>query len=282
MKRLSVLIAAALVVVACSGGSSDDAADGGDESPVTGSAVVTSTTGAPTTTVPTTTTLPRPALGSVLTVGDGVMFDLEPALGAALSPAVLTPSAFFGSGLSRPEFYDWETNWTVAIATAQPQVVVVLLGVWDARDVVVDGTTLILGSLEWEKWYAEQLGRARVLLEAGGAQVVWVLPLAESDLAKRSRLTILEAAMRRALVGAVTIVDGDVPLAGGSNTFAAADPNGVSLRAADGEHLCPAGAARLAASIRAALATTWDLPTGPVELGLWSRDGRYLEPEDGC
>ncbi|MGD9794456.1 MAG: hypothetical protein AB7V43_13340 [Acidimicrobiia bacterium] len=241
-----------------------------------------------------------PALERVLTVGDGVMFDLEPALAASLAPAQLRPRAYLGSGLSNPEHFDWITQWPSYLDSRSPddgpvQLVIVLLGVWDARTVTVEGVELIPGTPTWATWYRNVVTTAATTLAAGGAHVVWILPLTEPDPAKASRLAAVEAVIID-VVGTIDgqeIVDGDVVLAGAANRYASHDDHGDRLRKNDGEHLCPAGAIALAEAVRTTT-NRWFTPAtadGTTDTaaaaddwrsGAWRTDPRYTRPEEGC
>jgi hypothetical protein len=250
--------------------------------------VVSAPATAPTTAlapVPAPTTTTTPLSGAVLTVGDGVMFDLEPALIAALAPRPVQPSAFFGSAITRPEQLDWATAWKQQLDRLRPSVVVVLTGVWDARVVTVGDRDLFPGAADWRSWYTSVLNRAVDLLTSRGAHVVWITPLTTADPTQSSRLAavsdvIATVAGRRP---AVTVIDGDLVLTGASHRFAVIDGRRVPLRKADGEHLCPAGALRLAQAVRAAAAPFLG-PLGSDDwmLGPWSGDRRYDTPVGAC
>jgi hypothetical protein len=203
------------------------------------------------------------------------MFDAEPAIAAALGP--VTPRAFFGSGLTRPEQYDWRTKWPQEVAAAQAQVAVILLGVWDARDVTItaaDGavTTYTPGTAEWETWYRGLVTEAMALLFTNGVYVVWVLPMDEIDPAKNQRLgwvrTIIRQEMEQTNARRGVAVDGSTPQLFGKK--------------ADGEHLCAPAAERVAFTVRAAI-EQWRIVGVPADwaTGPWRANARYAVSE-GC
>jgi hypothetical protein len=212
------------------------------------------------------------------------MFDLEPAVTAAFTPATTTTGAFFGSGLTRGEgWYDWPTRWSESAQKAQ--LAVVLTGVWDARPIVRSGQTLTPGTPAWTAVYDALVAQALTALQAGGAKVVWVLPLSEADPAKSARIAAVATELAAVLAGraGVSIVDGDAVLTGASHTFASRDSAGRVLRKNDGEHLCPLAAARLAGAIRGAAAGWFSVPSAPVsDADPWHTDGRYGRPGEGC
>jgi hypothetical protein len=282
MRRAVARAAALLLITACTNNAK--APGGSTAASTSGSIAVTTTISTTVSTTVSATTGRRP-LARVMTIGDGVMFDLEPALIAALSPASVRPTAYFGSGLTRPEQYDWEHNWAAAITSTRPEVVVVLLGVWDARAAVTAGaTTYQLGSPQWVSWYRSLLQASSQILTAQGAAIVWVLPLAESDREKSGRLSVVRAVIRdwaRDTPG-VTVVEGNSALSGRPEEFASSGPDGTRLRKNDGEHLCPAGAAVLADAVRAAVTPSFSLPADWDHSGAWTTDERYRQDGEGC
>ena len=277
MKRCVVVVALLMAATACN--------ESKASSQTTGPSTTTITSPIPDTTVATATSAAAPALRTVLTVGDGVMFDEQPALAAALAPARQLGDAYFGSGLTRPEQYDWEQQWSQLVAKEHPDVVTVLTGVWDARPTIeVGGQTLAIGTPEWVQYYKGRVARAVEVLSAGGGTVAWVLPLSESDADKSGRLAIVDQTIRDTVAGdpRVVVIDGDRLLSGTPDRFLARGPDGSPLRKTDGEHLCPAGAAALAQGVRDALQGRFALPPAWDRTGRWTQDDRYRNPTEGC
>jgi hypothetical protein len=225
----------------------------------------------------------------VLAVGDGVMFDLEPAVAAAFgAETVTTPRAYFGMALSRPEQFDWRATWRDELAATRPDVVVVLQGVWDARTVTIAGRVYEPSTTDWIQWYTGVVRDALDLLTSTGAEVVWVSTLAEPDATKDRAIAAINTVARSVVAGrrGARWLDGNVVLAhrpdGYRRTVTAADGTEVALRKVDGEHLCAEGAARLAAAVREAAGFYFVVSAdNGWRTGSWRNDPRYA-PTDGC
>jgi hypothetical protein len=238
---------------------------------------------------PPATDAPSPAVARVLTVGDGVMFDLEPALAAAFGPTTLTtPRAYFGMGLTRPEQWDWRAGWREELAAAHPDVVVVLQGVWDAREVTVDGRTYEPSTTDWIQWYTGLVEEALDLLTSTGAEVVWMSTLAEPAADKAHAIQAVNAVARYTVAGhrAARWLDANVVLARRPDSYrpTVLGPDGteVPVRKLDGEHLCAEGAARLAAAVRGAAGFDFVVSSDDAwRAGAWRHDPRYART-DGC
>lgn len=128
---------------------------------------------------PAATTGGRP--GGVLLVGDSVAHSLFPGMVRADVRAALvwSPGCRLLDGELRfeNEFTadcDWETSWPRAVATARPDVVVMVIGAWDLFDVRPPGAEafLVPGSAEWDAYARTRFERAIQVLGAGGAHVV--------------------------------------------------------------------------------------------------------------
>ena len=65
----------------------------------------------------------------------------------------------------------WEEDWTTAVATAQPDVALVMVGAWEVLDHLVDGTVVRFGTSEWAELVRSSLDRAVTIAGSGGAQV---------------------------------------------------------------------------------------------------------------
>jgi hypothetical protein len=225
----------------------------------------------------------------VLTVGDGVMFDLEPALAAAFGPGtVTTPRAYFGMGLTRPEQWDWRAGWRNDLAATDPDVVVVLQGVWDARDVDADGRIYAPSTTDWMSWYRRLVREALDILSVSGAAIVWISTLAEPPGPKGRAIGALNSVARSVVAGRrdARWLDGNVNLSHRPDTYlgSVSTPGGadVALRKLDGEHLCAEGATRLAAAVREAVGFDFGVSADDAwRTGAWRHDPRY-STADGC
>lgn len=223
----------------------------------------------------------------VLVLGDGVAYDLQPALAAALesgSRARVTPGALFGFGLTRTAVYDWRRLWGAAMTRTRPDLVIVFLGPWDIGNVSVAGRTLVPGQPQWAAWYSDQATAAARLLTANRTSLIWVGATLEAAPGSASRIAALDGVLRRVSVDAGgRYVDGTRVLTGPDRRYRRRDGS-LALFKVDDEHLCQEGAARLAATIAAAASATWQLAVGPDwRDGPWRSDPRYQGPgPTGC
>ena len=75
-----------------------------------------------------------------------------------------------GTGLTRPEFFNWEVNAKQEIADRGPDAVVMVMGANDGFNVAVDGSTYGPFTPEWETEYARRTAVVMRELGSRGAQ----------------------------------------------------------------------------------------------------------------
>lgn len=79
-----------------------------------------------------------------------------------------------GTGLARPDVFDWMQEYPAMIAGEKPDAVIVAIGANDGQGFVEDGKTLAYGSDAWVKVYQQRTADFLSLLTQDGAHVVWV------------------------------------------------------------------------------------------------------------
>jgi peptidoglycan/LPS O-acetylase OafA/YrhL len=230
----------------------------------------------------------------VLLVGDSVMVDATPGIEAALEAtgvARVEPGAFAGFGLTYTR--SWRKDWTDMVARVQPDVVVALLGAWDADNALAHPPG----------WYAGVVDDATAVLAVRGARVVWLgwPPTRPPAVAGRPEPDNAHIDLQRVTVDAAfrTVADrhpGDVAyvdtgstltLPDGSFSAFLPDPTtGAMVRARkhDNTHFCPSGAERMGRLVLGALTPVFALPApSPAwAAGAWRADARYDDPPGAC
>jgi hypothetical protein len=79
-----------------------------------------------------------------------------------------------GTGLARPEVFNWMEEYPAMLGAEKPDVVIVAIGANDGQGFVVDGKVLPYGSVDWLKVYQERIAEFLAMVGEGGARVVWV------------------------------------------------------------------------------------------------------------
>jgi peptidoglycan/LPS O-acetylase OafA/YrhL len=263
----------------------------------------TSFDGTPSTT--STTAAPQPVLDPgrtptaadplrVLLVGDSVMVDASPGIEAAIEAtgvATVEPGGSAGFGLTYTK--SWRSDWTDMVRNVRPDVVVVLLGAWDADNALAHAPG----------WYAGVVDDATAVLAAGGARVVWLgwppthppavagRPEPDYDHIERQRDTV-DSAFRTVAErhpGGVAYVDTGATLSRADGSFSAFLPDpttGAMVRARkhDNTHFCPSGAERMGRLVLGVLTPVFALPApSPTwTSGDWRDDPRYDDPPGAC
>jgi hypothetical protein len=159
-----------------------------------------------------------------------------------------------GTGLARPEVFDWRTEYPAMLAGARPDVVVVAIGANDGQGFVEDGVTYTFGSAAWQERYQQRVQAYLNMLEAGGAHVVWLgLPPMKSAgfdekiaLVNRIQYAVVRASAKAVWFSTAGLIgDGD----GRFRDFGKVGGQTARLRQPDGIHLSDDGAALVAAKL---------------------------------
>jgi uncharacterized protein len=156
-----------------------------------------------------------------------------------------------GTGLARPEIYNWMTQYPAMLNTAHPDIVFVTIGANDGQGFVENGKVLKFGADDWIDVYRRRLSDFLDMLIADGARVVWIgLPPMKhagynQKIEEINRIAYTEVSQRPRVswFNSAPYV-GDA--AGNFREFLTS-PNGktVRIRASDGIHLSDQGAALL-------------------------------------
>jgi hypothetical protein len=172
----------------------------------------------------------------------------------------------FGTGLVRPDFFDWATHARAQITQRNPELVIVAMGGNDGQGITLaDGTVLPAGS---DAWTAEYQRRAIVVMRIwsgdGARRVLWLsLPPARSDQLngyfRRLNEATLDATTR--VVGAryLDLTPWLSKNGAYSDYLTGTDGNTVLARARDGVHLSLDGARIAAGHVLETVRSTWNL-----------------------
>jgi hypothetical protein len=73
-----------------------------------------------------------------------------------------------GTGLARPEVFNWMDEYPAMLGAEKPDVVIVAIGANDGQGFVVDGKVLAYGSDGWTKVYQERLASYLAMVASSG------------------------------------------------------------------------------------------------------------------
>ncbi len=118
------------------------------------------------------------AAREVLVCGDSLMQTVSRSIVRQLSsnPSVkITPIVSIGTGLARPDVFDWPAKLREA-AASRPAAAVILLGANDGQNLrTASGAVAANGTPEWEREYAGRVASVlQALKQAGVGHILWV------------------------------------------------------------------------------------------------------------
>ena len=199
--------------------------------------------------------------GQVALVGDSMMaVGLAPVLRRSAtrdSGAHFVRAYRSGTGLGRPDVFNWPAQYPQLIGAARPDLVICAIGANDAQNFQVDRNVYLFGTPAWKQMYAERVRDFARLLTRDGARVLWIgMPvMRESGFSRRMASINVLVKDVLAEFPQVTWIDPNPYIAGSGGTFEQyrQDQRGklVRLRADDGIHLSEEGAAYLLPAISA-------------------------------
>jgi hypothetical protein len=275
-------VAVLVVLVLLLAGSACAGPSAGDDRPLAVSPQPDDATPTAPSEVSTTTSLAVEPAGRVLVLGDSGMFDAAPAVVAMFrsAGAEAVDGSRRGLGLTRVGFESesspFAEEWAQMVQSDDPDLVVVMLGVWDGGFVELYGADA----------YADVVEQAVAVLTERGARVLWLSTPPDRVVTDRPADHVFEqvAAKHPGRVfyadidAAVRAPDGTIPA-----TYLAVDGTLVRLRKNDGWHFCPDGAAAVATEIgRLAVERGLARPAGIEWLrGSWRDAGVFDYPECG-
>jgi hypothetical protein len=112
----------------------------------------------------------------VLIVGDSLGIDLGGPLQNDLANTGVVQATLDGresTGLTRPDYFNWPAELQSDIHTAQPQVVVIMMGANDPQD-FPGPPDIPYTSPKWNVMYAARVAAFMQIAGSGGATVIWV------------------------------------------------------------------------------------------------------------
>jgi lysophospholipase L1-like esterase len=159
-----------------------------------------------------------------------------------------------GTGLARPEVFDWQAEYPAMLKDVHPDVVVVAIGANDGQGFVDDHVVYPFGTAGWKAIYQERVQAYLELLEADGATVVWLgLPPMKADdynariaLVNRIDYAVVSASPHAIWFSTAGVV-GDED--GRFQDFGQVRGKTERLRQGDGIHLSDDGAVLVAAKL---------------------------------
>jgi hypothetical protein len=171
-----------------------------------------------------------------------------------------------GTGLARPDVYDWPGAISHQMATANPDVVVLMFGANDDQDMEAGGSRLSLQSTQWQEEYARRVNAILTATANGVRQVIWLgLPAV-----RRPRLNQTKDYINNVLKAAVvqhpnvTYVDPGPLIDGPGNSFSTYLTNSsgqvITVRESDGIHITLAGANLVTPVLLGDISLYWHLP----------------------
>jgi hypothetical protein len=196
----------------------------------------------------------------ILVAGDSLAGDFGPLLQEyGKRTGVIEPAGQvdfrIGTGLARPDVFDWPRQLREDIAANHPGMVVLAFGLNDDQPMTgPTGNYLALGSPGWVAEYRRRVGAMMDIALAAGAKVIYASPPLVPDRARDARYQqiatlIAQAAARRGPNVRAFNTQKLLDPSGHYTQFARVNGQLVALRRSDGVHLSGYGDQRMAASL---------------------------------
>ncbi len=161
------------------------------------------------------------------------------------------------SGLSRPEYYDWNGALPKILESNKIDIAIVMIGSNDAQPIRDGQMRYAFDTKEWRDAYVKQVDKLMASLKAAGAAVYWVeLPPMAAPNYDDSMKTIAAIHAERAKAAGVRFVaTRDALLDNGKYSDSGFDDTGEfkRLRSRDGVHFLKEGNNKLASLVTAAI-----------------------------
>jgi hypothetical protein len=208
----------------------------------------------------------------VLATGDSMMTVTYKELAYELERygADVRSEHFPGSGISKPDVFDWPTMAADLTRKVTPDVTIVFLGAGDVYPLRRHGQTYQHGTAGWKAAYQARVGSMLRTFGRGGAGRVYWLTLPtprHRELARAFRTNdrSVARAVRRYGPGAEVVdITPAVTVRRRYRRKLVVDGTRQAVRQLDGVHLAPAGARLASRVVRAALQADGILPPTPV------------------
>jgi len=139
----------------------------------------------------------------MLILGDSIMMTIGPAIRKAVAAELRGAAivhAKLGTGLARPDIYDWVKELRRATVHRRFDYIVMMLGTNDSQDFTEHGRILAYGSTEWVHAYNRRLDTLMTVACEGARHGIWVgLPPMRSEAFNRQRVRINSWAKRQSI-----------------------------------------------------------------------------------
>ncbi len=100
----------------------------------------------------------------------------------ATSPGLRTLAEYqVGTGLVRPDFFDWPHHLVAVAAERRPRLVIFMGSANDGQELIVNGSYRPVGSPAWRAVYAARVGAVMSALVREGCRVLWIGEPAMAD-----------------------------------------------------------------------------------------------------
>jgi uncharacterized protein len=200
-----------------------------------------------------------PTQVTILLVGDSMMqIGIAPGIVQAFAgdPRVrIVRQTQIGTGLSRPDVFDWPAELAPMLVREKPRFVVATFGGNDAQDMRLGEQAIPFGTFTWDATYQDRVHAFMDELAHGGAEVLWIgLPPMRAD-DFNERVSKLDDLVVAAMHGEprVNFLDATSLVTGPDRaytTYLPAPGGGlVQVRQQDGIHLSSAGGELVAARV---------------------------------
>jgi uncharacterized protein len=222
--------------------------------------------------------IPVPTRGDplrVVVIGDSFATGVGAAIGRSLNPRLVDVQArgVISTGLTRPDYFNWQPNLREIVDRFRPGVVVVMLGGNDAQTLTVPGGRPVPLSAqeEWRRIYSERVESLAETATDAGARMVWIglPPMRDINRDHQAhRLDDIYRAVAKTSPGVAYVNSLDLfarPGGGYAAYLPDADGDERLVREGDGEHFTTLGYDWVADAVLRALEKHWDLPADAVE-----------------
>ena len=109
--------------------------------------------------------------------GDSLMGDIAQSFEETYAGDPLIASSVnyqVGTGLARPDVYNWPAEVAKEVATAKPDVVIMIFGANDDQDMMVNGKRVVLGTPAWAQEYARRVNQIADEVVTPTRTLIWL------------------------------------------------------------------------------------------------------------